>query len=100
MPELADAVGTPDRYLRSCCAEFLGMSPGQYAHLRRLNLVRLALRRADSATATVKAIAGQYGFSELGRFAGEYRTTFGELPSVTLSGVRCKARDARPSKFA
>ena len=46
------------------------MSPGQYARLRRLNLVRAALQRADPATASVSAIARQHGFSELGRFAG------------------------------
>jgi AraC-like DNA-binding protein len=100
MPELAAAVGTSDRNLRNCCREFLGMSPGQYAHLRRLSLVRAALWRADPATATVTAIATQYGFSELGRFAGEYRTAFGELPSATLSRVRCNSHDMRSPQFA
>jgi len=84
IPKLAVAVGVPERTLRMCCAEFLGMSPSQYAKLRRLNLVRSALRRADPATDSIAAIARQYGFSELGRFAAAYRTLFGESPSTTL----------------
>jgi AraC-like DNA-binding protein len=34
--------------------------------------------------ATIKEIAIEHGFVELGRFAGEYRRLFGELPSQTL----------------
>jgi AraC-like DNA-binding protein len=90
MPEIAAATGVPERTLRKCCAEFLGMSPGQYARLRRLNLVRAALRRADPATTSVAAIARQYGISELGRFAVAYRTVFGEAPSTTLRGVHSR----------
>ena len=82
--QLAAEVGAPERTLQACCAEFLGMSPGQYARLRRLHLVRRALRRADSYAASVSVIAKQYGFRELGRFAVEYRTAFGETPSSTL----------------
>jgi AraC-like DNA-binding protein len=52
--------------------------------LRRLNLVRSALRRADPANASVAEIARSYQFQELGRFAVTYRTVFGEMPSSTL----------------
>jgi AraC-like DNA-binding protein len=90
MPEIAAAVGATERTLRKCCKASLGMSPGQYAGLRRLNLVRAALRRADPATASVGAIARQYGFSELGRFAVAYRTAFGETPSGTLRNLRSR----------
>ena len=68
------------------------MSPGQYERLRRLNLVRTALRRADPETASVTEIAKQHGFSELGRFAVAYRLLFGEAPSITLHGVSSKTR--------
>ena len=84
MPKLCAAVGVPERNLRLYCAQFLGMSPGRYARLRRLNLVRTTLRQADPASVTVADIARRYGFSELGRFAGDYRVAFGEVPSVTL----------------
>jgi AraC-like DNA-binding protein len=84
MSELCALIGVTDRTLRSCCAEFLGMSPSRYMLLRRLNAVRIALRAADPATASVAEIAGGCGFTELGRFAGAYRTAFGESPSTTL----------------
>jgi AraC-like DNA-binding protein len=88
MPEIAAATSVPERTLRRCCEEFLGISPGQYARLRRLNLSRAALRRADPTTARVAEIARHYGFSELGRFAAIYRAVFGETPSVTLQRAR------------
>jgi AraC-like DNA-binding protein len=88
--QIAVAVGVPERTLRKCCDAFLGMSPGQYARLRQLNLLRAALRQADPATASIAAIARQCGFSELGRFAVAYRTFFGEKPSATLRNLRSR----------
>jgi AraC-like DNA-binding protein len=85
VPELCAAIGVPERSLRECCAKFFGMSPVRYILLRRLNLVRAQLRRADPATATVAQIALQHHFSELGRFAAAYCALFGERPSETLS---------------
>ena len=82
--ELRAALGVPDRTLAICCEEFLGMSPGNYVRLRRLNLVRAALQRANPTTTSVSELARRYGFSELGRFAVKYRTVFGETPSSTL----------------
>jgi AraC-like DNA-binding protein len=84
IPELCAAMGVPERTLRMCCAAFLGMGPSQYDRLRRLNLVWRALRRADPATMSVAEVAKRYGFSEMGRFAAQYRMTFGENPSSTL----------------
>jgi len=84
MPELCSAVGVPERTLRVCCTEFLGMSPTRYLLLRRLNMARSTLRRADPATASVAEIARICQFRELGRFAVTYRTIFGEMPSSTL----------------
>jgi AraC-like DNA-binding protein len=84
MPALCAEIGVPERTLRMCCAEFLGVSPTRYLLLRRLNKVRWALRRADPSIASVAEIAQSHQFQELGRFAVTYRTTFGELPSTTL----------------
>jgi len=77
-------IGVTARTLRLYCQEHLGMSPHQYLWLRRMNLVRRALTRADPATTTVTAIANDHGFGELGRFAVTYRRLFGESPSATL----------------
>jgi len=84
LPELCARVGVSQRTLRSCCAEFLGISPTRYMLLRRLKAVRIALQDADPATENVGEIAGGCGFTELGRFAGAYRAAFGEPPSTTL----------------
>jgi transcriptional regulator GlxA family with amidase domain len=85
MVALCAELGVPQRTLRMCCAAFLGVSPMRYLLLRRLNRVRWALRRANPSTASVAEIARSYQFLEPGRFAVTYRTTFGELPSVTLN---------------
>jgi AraC-like DNA-binding protein len=84
MPALCAAIGVPERTLRVCCAEFLGMSPTRYLLLRRLNMARSELRRANPATASVAEIARIHQFQEPGRFAVTYRTVFGEMPSSTL----------------
>jgi hypothetical protein len=46
--EICASIGVSERTLRLCCAEFLGMAPSEYARLRRMNLVRAALRHAES----------------------------------------------------
>src|SRR5580704_10538528 len=84
LPELSALIGVSERTLRSCCAEFLGISPSRYMLLRRLQTARIALRDADPATASVAEIAGGCGFTELGRFAGAYRNAFSEAPLTTL----------------
>jgi AraC-like DNA-binding protein len=84
MPELCKLVGVSDRTLRSCCAEFLGMTPTRYVLLRRLREVRSALCEADPGRVNIAEIAHRFGFAELRRFAGIYRARFGETPSATL----------------
>jgi AraC-like DNA-binding protein len=84
MREICATIGVPERTLRVCCAEFLGTSPIRYLLLRRLNLARSALRRADPAHASVAEIARSCQFGEPGRFAVTYRSVFGEMPSATL----------------
>ena len=84
MPELCAEVGVPQRTLRMCCAEFVGVSPMRYLLLQRLNKARSALRRADPSSASVAEVARNHHFLELGRFAVTYRATFGESPSTTL----------------
>ena len=84
MAELSARVGTSYWTLRDCCLEYLGMSPKRYLWLRRMNLARRALRRANAEQTTVTEIASDHGFWELGRFSVDYRSLFDESPSTAL----------------
>jgi AraC-like DNA-binding protein len=84
IPEISNMIGVSGRTLRVCCQEQLGVGPKRYLLLRRLHMARRTLREATPDAMTVTDIATRYGFWELGRFAVEYRSLFGESPSVTL----------------
>jgi AraC-like DNA-binding protein len=85
IPDLCAEIGASERTLRACCQEHLGMSPKRYLLLRRMHLVRRALRESTPADSTVTETATRYGFWQFGRLAGEYRALFGEAPSETLA---------------
>jgi AraC family ethanolamine operon transcriptional activator len=82
--QLSRVVGVSERSLRNAFYDVRGMSPKRCAVLARLNEARRALRDAGAARGAVTAIAMDYGFFELGRFAGTYKAVFGETPSETL----------------
>jgi AraC-like DNA-binding protein len=84
LPEICAAIKVPERTLRLCCQEHLGMSPKHFLLLRRLHQAHQALRSAISGTTTVTEIATRFGFWHFGRFAGSYQSIFGEAPSVSL----------------
>jgi transcriptional regulator GlxA family with amidase domain len=85
VPELCKEVGASERTLRTCCQEHLGMSPKHYLLLRRMHMVRRALRESTTAETSVTEIATRYGFWQFGRLAVEYKVFFGEPPSATLA---------------
>jgi AraC-like DNA-binding protein len=84
MAEMCAALGASDRLLRECCNKQLGMDPSSYRRRRRMQQLYRALRNSNPDIASVSAIAGRYGFHDLGRLAASYRALYGELPSVTL----------------
>ena len=94
MAQLCDATGVSERSLRNACHAVCGTSPKRYLTRRRLDAVRLALAEATPGQDTVTRIATDYGFFELGRFAGIYTSTFGERPSDTLRGLRANVTAA------
>jgi AraC-like DNA-binding protein len=85
--ELCELIGVTERALRSCCAEFLGMSPIRYVLLRRLSRARVALRDADPDGANLSELIRGFGFTELERFEAAYRAAFSETPLTTLQRV-------------
>jgi len=84
LPEVCAAVGVSHRALSYCCHDFLGMPPKRYFFLRRMHMARRALVEEEPRSATVTEVATRHGFWEFGRFAVQYKTLFGELPSATL----------------
>jgi AraC-like DNA-binding protein len=84
IPEICKAIRVSQRTLLACCQEHLGMAPKRYLLRRRMHLARGALREAGRDAPAVTDIATRYGFWQLGRFAVEYQSLFGESPSATL----------------
>jgi AraC family ethanolamine operon transcriptional activator len=59
-------------------------TPSTYLRDARMKLARRALLSAEIFPQSVTEVAMQFGFRELGRFAADYRSAFGERPSDTL----------------
>jgi transcriptional regulator GlxA family with amidase domain len=82
---LCAALAVSERTLRKAFHKIHGVSPCRHLRQLRLFQARGALLSADGKLTTVTEIATCFGFQELGRFSVEYRKTFGECPSQTLS---------------
>jgi AraC-like DNA-binding protein len=82
--ELSRVAGVSERTLRKAFHTVHGLSPKQFDLRQRLCGARRALSNGDAARKTVTAIACEFGFFELGRFARAYKTAFGESPSQTI----------------
>jgi AraC-like DNA-binding protein len=89
LTEVCTELQVRERHLRMLCADYLGMSPTTYDRLRRMWLVRHTLR--SSTSERVSTVARDNGFNDVGRFATNYRETFGELPSATLRERRTRS---------
>lgn len=72
------------RALQSGFQRAFGTTPLAYVRRVRLHEARRALLSADAAVESVADIAREWGFGNLGRFAGDYRELFGENPGHTL----------------
>ena len=91
LSRLCQIVGLSERGLRNAFYGVRGVSPKRSILAERLREVRSALSHSETRQTTVASIATEYGFYELGRFAGVYKEAFGEAPSDTLRGTGRRA---------
>lgn len=82
--DAARAAGLHTRTLQQATKRHLGVSPSVYLREVRLARARADLVAGDPFSTTVAAVARQWGFGNLGRFASAYRVRFDEKPSHTL----------------
>ena len=93
--ELCAAYEMPRRTLNRAFQNALGMGPATYLRRVRLNGARRALRRRSAHSTTVSAVALEFGFWHLGRFAEQYNKLFGESPHETLRRADTRIGTAR-----
>jgi AraC-like DNA-binding protein len=84
--QLARDAGVSPRALQKAFARAGELPPMRYLREVRLHRVRCELVDASErgAAASVTTVASRWGFVHLGRFAQQYRQSFGESPSQTL----------------
>ncbi|HYC16506.1 MAG TPA: helix-turn-helix domain-containing protein [Pseudolabrys sp.] len=87
LEQLAQVAGTRPRTLETHFKVFLGTTPLSWARRMRLARAHHELVHSGPRT-TVTDVAFANGFSQLGRFAAQYRAVFGELPSATINRTR------------
>ena len=86
---VARSVGVSRRTLDEVFKGNVGVTPGRFRKISRLNKAR---RLIEPGQYSVTTAAGLSGLHHLGRFSQDYNELFGELPSVALRRVRMVAR--------
>ncbi|WP_407146499.1 AraC family transcriptional regulator [Bradyrhizobium sp. ORS 86] len=84
LAQIADAAGCSVRALQLAFKTFRGTTPMALLRDTRLTNAHADLSRSDPCSVTVTEIATKHGFYNLGRFAQDYRRSFGQSPSETL----------------
>ena len=79
---LCEAVGANRRTLHLGFLEVYGVPPMKYLSALRLCGARRSILAPRNREVRVTDIAMAWGFTHLGRFAMDYRSFFGELPSA------------------
>lgn len=82
--EIASACHVSTRALQAGFKHHMGISPMTYARRARLRKAHTELQTSHRHNTTVASIAHKWGFAHLGRFAAEYRSTYGRSPLETL----------------
>lgn len=92
LSDLCAAAGVCERTLRRAFGAVYGMPPARYLRFQQLNRVHAALLDPAARGRLVTDVLTSHGVTELGRFAAQYRTLFGELPSQTMRRLERAAR--------
>ena len=79
--QICNAAGFSPPIVTDAFRNITGTSPIHYAKHLKLARAHRMLRAAVSAETSVKAVALDTGFTELGRFSRHYRQAYGHLPS-------------------
>jgi AraC-like DNA-binding protein len=84
--DIAEAVHVTPRAVQYMFRRHLELTPMQYLRELRMRHAHEELLAADRLRETVGAIAARWGFAHTGRFAVQYRQTYGQSPHQTLRG--------------
>lgn len=85
---LARITGVSVRSLQEGFRRHVDVSPMAYLRRVRMERAHHDLRAGDPTETTVTDVALRWGFTHLGRFAADYRSSFGVHPSQTLRDGR------------
>jgi len=85
--DLCGALGISTARLADAFRVTFDVSPHRFLKLRRLAMVRAALRSRnnDGLPPFIRTVALMHGFWHFGQFARDYRALYGETPSTTLA---------------
>ena len=90
--DVCQYLDTGQASLYRVCNDYFGMGIIEMMTQIRLEEARRALlmqkQNHSNRKTTVREIAIYYGFKHQGRFSRRYFTTFGELPSQTIEGIK------------
>jgi AraC family transcriptional regulator, ethanolamine operon transcriptional activator len=81
--DLCERLRVSRRTIQNSFQSVTQMNPLSYLRAVRLAQVRRLLTTTSPSEVPVREAAMRWGFSNLGHFAGDYKSLFGELPSQT-----------------
>jgi AraC-like DNA-binding protein len=79
--QMAAAASVSSRTLYNLFRKEMSMTPAEFVRAVKIEIIHHLLSQNDGRSVTDIAI--EYGFTNLGRFARQYRQQMGELPSAT-----------------
>jgi AraC-like DNA-binding protein len=91
LAELCAHCGVGVRTLEYGFRQFYDATPIGFIKSQRLSRTHAALSRAGAQPTSISATARRLGFTHMGQYAQDYRSLFGESPTMTLR--RAQGRD-------